>query len=70
MWSSQNVFFRQEYRVFKKKLYNGIPNVTVWQVLWENLHLKMYKVAIVQVKLFLKHPTLQVEVTLNHNYPT
>jgi hypothetical protein len=35
-------------RVFKKELYNGIPNVTVWRVLRRRLHLKVYKVSIVQ----------------------
>jgi hypothetical protein len=44
-------------------------------VLQKRLHLKAYKVSIVQhlwntiVKLFLKHPALPVEVTLNRNYP-
>jgi hypothetical protein len=33
----------------KKQLYNGIPNVTVWQVLWKRLHLKAYKLFIVEL---------------------
>jgi hypothetical protein len=34
----------------KKELYNNdIPNVTVWRVLRKRLHLKAYKLAIVQV---------------------
>jgi hypothetical protein len=36
------------YRVFQKELYNGIPNVTVCQVLQKHLHLKVYKVSVVQ----------------------
>jgi hypothetical protein len=32
----------------KKKLYNGIPNVTMWRVLRKPLHLNAYKVSIVQ----------------------
>jgi hypothetical protein len=31
------------YRVFHKKLYNCIPNVTVWRVLGKRLHLKAYE---------------------------
>jgi hypothetical protein len=34
--------------VFQKKLYNGIPNVTVWEALGKHLHLKAYKPSIVQ----------------------
>jgi hypothetical protein len=34
--------------VFQKELYNGIPNVTVWRVLRKRLHLKAYKLSIVQ----------------------
>jgi hypothetical protein len=33
---------------FKKELCNSIRNVTVWRVLRERLHLKMYEVSIVQ----------------------
>jgi hypothetical protein len=33
---------------FKKELYNGIPNVTLWRVLRELLYLKAYKLSIVQ----------------------
>jgi hypothetical protein len=32
----------------KKELYNGIPNVTLWQVLRKLLHLNVYKLSIVQ----------------------
>jgi hypothetical protein len=35
------------YRVFRKELYSGIPNVTMWRVLRKRLHLKAYKLAIV-----------------------
>jgi hypothetical protein len=35
------------YRVFQKELYNGIPNVAMWQVLQKGLHLKAYKPSIV-----------------------
>jgi hypothetical protein len=34
--------------VFKKELHNGIPNVTVWQVLRKHLYLKTYKLPIVE----------------------
>jgi hypothetical protein len=34
--------------VFQKELYNGIPNVTVWRVLRKRLHVKVYKLSIVQ----------------------
>jgi hypothetical protein len=36
------------YRVFQLKLYNGFPNVTVWWVLRKRLHLKAYKLFVVQ----------------------
>jgi hypothetical protein len=50
--------------MFKKELHNGIPNSNVWRVLWKHLHLKVYKLSIIQhsniwntiVKLFIKHP--------------
>jgi hypothetical protein len=29
--------------MFRKELYNGIPNVTMWRVLRKFLHLKAYK---------------------------
>jgi hypothetical protein len=32
-----------KYRVFQKELYKGIPNVTVWLVIWKCLHLKVYE---------------------------
>jgi hypothetical protein len=38
----------QVYRVFKKELYNGILNVTVWRVLRKDLHLQAFKLSIVQ----------------------
>jgi hypothetical protein len=72
------------YRVFQKELYSGIPNVTVWRVLRKRLHLEPWIICTplsVNVlhsphsniwntiaKLFLKHPALPVEVTLNRNY--
>jgi hypothetical protein len=34
--------------MFKKLVYNGIPNVAVWRVLRKCLHLKAYKLSIVQ----------------------
>jgi hypothetical protein len=37
-----------KYRVFKKELYNGILNVTVWRELRKRLRLKAYKLSIVQ----------------------
>jgi hypothetical protein len=37
-----------KYRVFKKVLYNGIPNVTVWLELRKKLCLKEYKLCFVQ----------------------
>jgi hypothetical protein len=36
------------YRVFQKEIYNGIPNVTVWRVSQKRLHLKAYKLSIIQ----------------------
>jgi hypothetical protein len=37
-----------KYRVFQKELYNGIANFTVWRVLRKRLHLKAFKLYIVQ----------------------
>jgi hypothetical protein len=37
-----------EYRVFRKELYSGIPNDTMWRVLLKRVHLKAYKLSIVQ----------------------
>jgi hypothetical protein len=37
-----------KYNVFQKELYNGIPNVSVWRVSRKPLHLKAYKLSIVQ----------------------
>jgi hypothetical protein len=76
------------YMMFKKELYTGIPIATV---LRKRLHLKTYKLSIVQgverwiafmplsvnvgsiwnaiVKLFLKHSSLTLKVTLDYNYP-
>jgi hypothetical protein len=34
--------------MFQKELYNGITNITVWQVLGKRLHLKAYKLSIVE----------------------
>jgi hypothetical protein len=34
--------------VFQNELYNGIPDVTVWRLLRKRLHLKAYKLSIVQ----------------------
>jgi hypothetical protein len=36
------------YRTFKNQFYNGIRDVTVWRVLRKRLHLKAYKLSIVQ----------------------
>jgi hypothetical protein len=55
------------YRVFQKELYNGVSSVTVRRVLWKPLHLKTYKLSIVQA--LLKHPALPVEAALNRNCP-
>jgi hypothetical protein len=35
-------------KLFKKELYNGIPNITVWRLLRRRLYLKAYKLSIVQ----------------------
>jgi hypothetical protein len=35
-------------RVFQKEIYNVIPNITVWWVLWKPLHLMAYRLSIVQ----------------------
>jgi hypothetical protein len=44
--------------VFQRELCNDLPNVTVRRMLRKRLHLKQYKLSIVEgaVKLFLKHP--------------
>jgi hypothetical protein len=34
--------------VFQKMLYNGIPSVTVWQVLRKPLHFKAYELSSIQ----------------------
>jgi hypothetical protein len=67
------------YMVLQKEFCNDIPNVTVWRVLRKRLHLKAYKLPIVQgvhsnywnsiVKLFFKLHALPVEATLNRSYP-
>jgi hypothetical protein len=41
IWRAAGSF--EQYMVFKKELYNGIPNVTVWRVLRKRLRLKVYK---------------------------
>jgi hypothetical protein len=38
---------------FKKERYNGIPEFIVWQVLRKRLHLRTYKLSIVQHHLIL-----------------
>jgi hypothetical protein len=38
----------KQYRVFQKEPYNDIPNVAVWRVLRKRLHLKAYKLSVVQ----------------------
>jgi hypothetical protein len=43
-WASK----KQKYRAFQEELYNGIPDVTLWRVLRKRLHLKEYKIYIVQ----------------------
>jgi hypothetical protein len=62
--------------MFQKEIYNGVPNVTVRRVLRKLLHLKNYKLSIVQVVqqhsphsniwntivLFLKHLALPVAI--------
>jgi hypothetical protein len=49
--------------VFQKELYNGIPNVTVWRVLWKRSHLKAYKLSIVQgaCKVIIETPFITNE---------
>jgi hypothetical protein len=62
------------HKVFRKEFYIGIPNVTMWRVLWKRLHLKTCKVSIVNILLslhiFWNTLHLLVEVTLNYDYPT
>jgi hypothetical protein len=62
------------YRVFKKDLYNVIRNVTVWCRTVDGLYVFMCKcfrntrhsiIWNIILTLFLKHPVLPVEVTLN-----
>jgi hypothetical protein len=36
------------FKVFQKEIYNGITNIAVWRVLRNRLHLKLYKLPIVQ----------------------
>jgi hypothetical protein len=49
------------YKVFRKELYNGIPNFAVWRVLRKSLHLKVYKRS---VKFFV---TLATQQYLEYN---
>jgi hypothetical protein len=59
-------------RMFQEEFYSCIPNITVWPLIRKRLHLKAYKLSIVEipfVKLLLEQPALPVEVTLNRNYP-
>jgi hypothetical protein len=68
--------YNMMYRMFKKELYNGVPNITVWKLLRKRLYLGTYKLSIVQhsniwnsiVKRFLKHPALPTEATMNRSY--
>jgi hypothetical protein len=46
--------------VIQEELYNGTPNLTVWRVLRKHLHLKVYKLSIVQ--------SVNVFVTLAKQY--
>jgi hypothetical protein len=48
MYSSQYINENRMQTVFQKEIYDGIPNVTVWQVLRKPLHLKAYKLSVVQ----------------------
>jgi hypothetical protein len=53
--------------VFQKELYNVIPNVAVWRVLRKRLHLKMYKLSIIQgVKRWIVCTPLIVNVNTRH----
>jgi hypothetical protein len=49
--------------MFQKELYSGVPNVTVWRVLRKRLHLKAYKLSIVQhldqSRIVVSHVTLR-----------
>jgi hypothetical protein len=44
MFGCENFSFNK-YRIFKKQLYNGIPNVTVLRVLRKYLNLMTYKLS-------------------------
>jgi hypothetical protein len=58
--------FRSEiYRVFQKALYTGIPNVTVCLVLRKHLHLKAYKLSIVQQLEHLKRWIVFTSLNVN-----
>jgi hypothetical protein len=46
----------------KKKVCNGIPNVTVWRVLLKRVHLEAYKLSIVQ------HLERQIDYTASSLY--
>jgi hypothetical protein len=49
--------------VFPKELYNGVPNVTAWLVLRKRLHLKLYKLSVVEgVEWWIVCTTLSINV--------
>jgi hypothetical protein len=41
--------------VFKKELYNGIPNVTLWRVLQKRLRSKAYEMSIIKGFEYISH---------------
>jgi hypothetical protein len=45
-WEYAGYIDKQIYRVFKKYIYNGTANVTVWGVLQKHLHLKVCKLSV------------------------
>jgi hypothetical protein len=54
-----------KYRMFQKELYSGVPNVTVWRVLRKRLHLKVYKLSVVQVIEVLERRIVCMPLSIN-----
>jgi hypothetical protein len=57
--------------VFHKELYNANPNVTVWRVLQKRLHIRAYKLSVVQgVQQFQRFQSFDafLKTPLKHPY--
>jgi hypothetical protein len=66
--------------VFQKELYNGNPNYTAWGMLRKrlllvrsplsvNVFMTLATYTVTFGIIFLKHPALPAEVTVNRSYP-